>query len=325
MKQIQTGKQSTYGQHVFRRTSVDPPALNNYDKLLMKRPSSERPLDSADEGRNDLKMLMTMNNPSTDVNNESVRQSDVSRHAIGSTPLQTNNFTHEAMLLSQYGKTSKNTQGAFFPKQRSGSQFRQTMNMNDILSNQSLLQTNMSTSTMIDSSRALKQKRSLNFINKKRDAERIDFENAQLMKRLEKLGVSPHIDQRNIKRQMDKVKTYKKAIQGTSNRHVNVNGILYKEQSRKAELNTRRHHGHLEGMPNARLPPLPENYFGSQIDEVSSARDSCIENESQIKQYREKKQQQEDLIRKLSMPRKAGGSPNYQAKQEAVRQVAFPN
>ena len=53
---------------------------------------------------------------------------------------------------------------------------------------------------MIDSSRALKQKRSLNFINKKREAERIDVENAHLMKRLEKLGVSPHIDQRNIKR-----------------------------------------------------------------------------------------------------------------------------
>ena len=29
-----------------------------------------------------------------------------------------------------------------------------------------------------------------------------------------------------------------------------------------------------------KLPPLPENYFGSQIDEVSSARDSIIENES---------------------------------------------
>ena len=33
------------------------------------------------------------------------------------------------------------------------------------------------------------------------------------------------------------------------------------------------------------LPPLADNYFGSQIDEVSSARDSVIENESQINSY----------------------------------------
>lgn len=30
------------------------------------------------------------------------------------------------------------------------------------------------------------------------------------------------------------------------------------------------------------MPPLPDNYFGSQIDEVSSVRDSVIENESQL-------------------------------------------
>ena len=34
------------------------------------------------------------------------------------------------------------------------------------------------------------------------------------------------------------------------------------------------------------LPPLPENYFGSQIDEVSSTRDSIIENESKINKYK---------------------------------------
>lgn len=38
--------------------------------------------------------------------------------------------------------------------------------------------------------------------------------------------------------------------------------------------------GYAEG--SKKLPPLPENYFGSQIDEVSSARDSVIENESRI-------------------------------------------
>jgi len=47
-----------------------------------------------------------------------------------------------------------------------------------------MLQTNMSKSTMIDSSQPVKQKRSLNFINKKKEAERIDIENAQIMKRL---------------------------------------------------------------------------------------------------------------------------------------------
>ena len=71
---------------MFRRTSVDPPGLNNYDKLLMKRPSSERPIDSVDEGRKDLKMLMTMNNPSTDINADSVHSNEISRNALGSTP-----------------------------------------------------------------------------------------------------------------------------------------------------------------------------------------------------------------------------------------------
>lgn len=35
------------------------------------------------------------------------------------------------------------------------------------------------------------------------------------------------------------------------------------------------------------LPPLPADYFGTAIDEVSSARDSIIENESQINVYNE--------------------------------------
>ena len=78
---------------------------------------------------------------------------------------------------------------------------------------------------------------------------------------------------------MEKVTRYKKTIQGTSNRHISISGILEKDKSRKAELNSRRHMGYTEGMPS-QLPPLPENYFGSQIDEVSSARDSIIENES---------------------------------------------
>ena len=101
---------------------------------------------------------------------------------------------------------------------------------------------------------------------------------------------------------MAKITTYKKAIQGTSNRHIDINPILEKNRSRKAELNSRRHMGYTEGMPK-HLPPLPNNYFGSQIDEVSSARDSVIENESQINHYEDKLKKQEELVRKLSMPR----------------------
>ena len=88
------------------------------------------------------------------------------------------------MLLSMYGKTSKGNApgGTFFPKQRANSHFRQTININDLLSNQSLIHSNnTSSSTMIDSSRPTKQKRSLNFINKKKEAERIDAENTILM------------------------------------------------------------------------------------------------------------------------------------------------
>ena len=91
----------------------------------MKRPSSERPIESADESRNNLKMFTTMNNPSSEINMDSV-SGEVSRKGIGSTPHQTNNFTHEAMLLSMYGKTSRDNVpgGTFFPKQRANSHFR---------------------------------------------------------------------------------------------------------------------------------------------------------------------------------------------------------
>ena len=55
---------------------------------------------------------------------------------------------------------------------------------------------------------------------------------------------------------------------------------MLKGRARKAEIGDKRHHGYQMG--RKQLPPLPENYFGSQIDEVSSVRDSVIENESQI-------------------------------------------
>ena len=122
----------------------------------MKRPSSERPIDSDDAGRNDYKMFFTVNNnPSSDVNNDSsIVSQENSRSNIGTTPQLTNNFTHEAMLLS-YGKERHQVKGNTFYN-RAQSHNRGTINLNEILSNQSLLQSNMSQSTMIDSSRPIK-------------------------------------------------------------------------------------------------------------------------------------------------------------------------
>ena len=67
---------------------IDPPALNHY-KQLMKRPSSERPIDSAsvEEDRDNLKMFLTVNNPSTDINADSIasQAAEVDRKSIGTT------------------------------------------------------------------------------------------------------------------------------------------------------------------------------------------------------------------------------------------------
>ena len=91
--------QSVYGQHVIRRTTIDPPALNHY-KQLIKRPSSERPADSFDDGQTDLKMFMTVKDPtSNDLNNDSSISNDILAHSRKTT-VKTNNFPHEAMLLS---------------------------------------------------------------------------------------------------------------------------------------------------------------------------------------------------------------------------------
>ena len=56
------------------------------------------------------------------------------------------------------------------------------------------------------------------------------------MKRLNSLGVSPHIDSKLIRKQMEDVKKYKKTIQGTSNRHLDVTGIYYRAQIKKAMI-----------------------------------------------------------------------------------------
>lgn len=117
---------------------------------------------------------MTVADPSTNVNDESI-MSNNDIYKVGNphkfTP-QTNNFTHEAMLLSGGSLFKSGKPGRAFSNVRGATQLA------DILTNTSMLQTNMSQSTMIDSSQPLKQKRSLNFINKKREAERIDQENS---------------------------------------------------------------------------------------------------------------------------------------------------
>ena len=65
---------------------VDPPALNHY-KQLMKRPSSERPIDSVEDDRDNLKMFLTVNNPSTDINADSIasQAAELDRKSIGTT------------------------------------------------------------------------------------------------------------------------------------------------------------------------------------------------------------------------------------------------
>lgn len=89
---------------------------------------------------------------------------------------------------------------------------------------------------------------------------------------------------------MNEINKYKKTIQGTSNRHMDVSTIINKGKVRNEQISMRRIQGDnsMSQYHPRHLPPLPDNYFGSQIDEVSSARDSIIENESQINIYRDK-------------------------------------
>ena len=87
---------------------------------------------------------------------------------------------------------------------------------------------------------------------------------------------------------MNEHKKYKKTIMGTSNRHVNIENIIEKGRQKMAMVEPNRAELGFTDAHRKYLPPLPENYFGSQIDEVSSARDSIIENESQINIYQSK-------------------------------------
>lgn len=177
---------------------------------------------------------------------------------------------------------------------------------------------------MIDSSQPLQQKRSLNFIHKKREAERIDQENAQIMKRLQQQTVSPCLDTKVIRKQMQEISRYKKTIQGTSHRHIDISHIIAKNNMRKAQLSQKsRVISHSNG--RKKLPPLPENYFGSQIDEVSSARDSIIENESAMNNYKEilKRRQQQASLHKLSQPKQP--SLSKESSKESIKTAGEAN
>lgn len=175
--------QSVYGQHVLRKTTIDPPALNHY-KQLIKRPSSERPFETSEIGKRNKNSLHTTLGQQIELAADSIVADDITRSLMGTTPghshlqITASQFAHEAMLLSGQ-KSAQKSSGVF--QNRAQSHVRGTFNPIEVLSNHSLLQSNMSSSTMIDSTRPMKQKRSLNFITKKREAERIDEENALFM------------------------------------------------------------------------------------------------------------------------------------------------
>ena len=174
---------------------------------------------------------------------------------------------------------------SIFPERRAMSLVRGSINATDLLSrNNTFLQSNASTSNILDASKDLKQKRSLNFISKKREAERIDQENRQFLKKLNNLSVSPHLDTKMMKRQYEEVKKYRKTIQGTSNRFQDITQIVRKAQKKTLNYNgSNLHRQNYEQLSRrGPLPPLADGYYNDQIDEVSSARTSIIERESEI-------------------------------------------
>ena len=56
------------------------------------------------------------------------------------------------------------------------------------------------------------------------------------------MTVSPHIDRKQIRREMAEVEKYKKTITGTSGRLVNLNGYMERERYKKSELALRKHY-----------------------------------------------------------------------------------
>ena len=96
--------------------------------------------------------------------------------------LQANSYAHEHMLLAKAHNTNPSDASGFAQRVSS-----HAMSLNDILAannmnmSSSVLHTAESSSSIMDSGRILKPKRSLNFITKKHEAERIDIENEKIM------------------------------------------------------------------------------------------------------------------------------------------------
>ena len=81
-----TSLQSVYGQHVLRKTTIDPPALNHY-KQLIKRPSSERPFDTSEIGMRNKKSLQTTSlGGNIELAADSIVSDDMTRSVVGMTP-----------------------------------------------------------------------------------------------------------------------------------------------------------------------------------------------------------------------------------------------
>ena len=81
---------------------------------------------------------------------------------------------------------------------------------------------------MMETDRSTSQKKSLNFLVKKKEAERIDEENAVILKRLQKVKPTTSITANQLKKDYDKVKVLKNAREGKSNRHLDITKIIQK-------------------------------------------------------------------------------------------------
>ena len=84
---------------------------------------------------------------------------------------------------------------------RAKSHFRGIQNPLELLSNNSVgnaMDVSMTNGSIAETDRASSQKKSLNFLLKKKEAERIDEENAFLLKRLQKIKPTPHISATNL-------------------------------------------------------------------------------------------------------------------------------
>ena len=87
----------------------------------------------------------------------------------------------------------------------------------------------------METDRSTSQKKSLNFLVKKKEAERIDEENAVILKRLQKVKPTTSITANQLKKDYDKVKVLKNAREGKSNRHLDITKIIQKTQAKSQQ------------------------------------------------------------------------------------------